>query len=178
MILTATSVRRRTSIKLPGQECVDLYLHSYLRSHGGRAIAEVNRRASHRGGPGSVPVRSCGNFGGPSGTGAGLSPVLPFPLPIIPPTAPHSSSSIIRGWSNRPHRGRCTEWTEFHPTLTETKQEQICLYSHSFQPTQFIDLFKSAENLARLRNVLTNCQLHGVTFHNGLFNAFRSRSRM
>jgi hypothetical protein len=29
-------------------------------------------------------------------------PVLGFPLPLIPPTAPHSSSIIIRGWYNRP----------------------------------------------------------------------------
>jgi hypothetical protein len=43
-------------------------------------------------------VRSCGICGGPSGTGAGFHRVLRFPPPIlIPPTAPHSSSSIILG---------------------------------------------------------------------------------
>jgi hypothetical protein len=47
-------------------------------------------------------VRSCGICGGQSGTGAGFLAVLRFPLPIlIPPSAPHSSS-IIRGWYNRP----------------------------------------------------------------------------
>jgi hypothetical protein len=44
-------------------------------------------------------VRSCGICGGQSGTGADFLLVLRFLLPIlIPPTAPHSSSSIIRGW--------------------------------------------------------------------------------
>jgi hypothetical protein len=47
-------------------------------------------------------VRSCGICGGQSRTGAGFLRVVRFPLPIlIPPTAPHSSS-IIRGWYNRP----------------------------------------------------------------------------
>jgi hypothetical protein len=40
-------------------------------------------------------VRSCGICGGQSGTGAGFLRVLPFPLPIIPLSAPHSSSIII-----------------------------------------------------------------------------------
>jgi hypothetical protein len=35
--------------------------------------------------------------------------VLRFPLPIlIPATAPHSASSVIRGWYNRPNSGRRT----------------------------------------------------------------------
>jgi hypothetical protein len=58
-------------------------------------------------------VRSCGIYGGRSGTGADFLRVLRFPLPIvIPPTAPHSSSSIIRGWYNRPISGRRTKWTQ------------------------------------------------------------------
>jgi hypothetical protein len=47
-------------------------------------------------------VRSCGICGG---IGAGFLRVLRFPLPSIPPTVPHSSSSIIiiiDGWYNRP----------------------------------------------------------------------------
>jgi hypothetical protein len=43
--------------------------------------------------------RSCGICGGQSGTGAGFFRVLRFP-----PTAPHSSS-IFRGWYNRPVSG-------------------------------------------------------------------------
>jgi hypothetical protein len=62
-------------------------------------------------------VRSCGICGGQSGPGAGFLRVLRFPLPIlIPPTAPHSSSTIIRGWHNRPVSGRRTKWTQSHPT--------------------------------------------------------------
>jgi hypothetical protein len=58
-------------------------------------------------------VRSCGTCG-PSGTGAGFLRVLRFSLPLIPSTAPNSSS-ITRGWSNRPNIGRCTKWTQYHP---------------------------------------------------------------
>jgi hypothetical protein len=62
-------------------------------------------------------IRSRGICGGQSGNGASFLRVLRFPLPIlIPPTAPHSSSSIIRGWYNRPVSGRRTNWTQFHPT--------------------------------------------------------------
>jgi hypothetical protein len=43
--------------------------------------------------------------------------LLRFPLPIIiSPTGPHSSSSIIRGWYNRPINGRRTKWTQCDPT--------------------------------------------------------------
>jgi hypothetical protein len=56
-------------------------------------------------------VWSRGISGGQSGNGAGFLRVLRFPLPfLIPPTALHSSS-IIRGWYNRPNSGRRTERT-------------------------------------------------------------------
>jgi hypothetical protein len=62
----------------------------------------------------SIQIRSCGICDGQRGTGAGFLRVLRFPLPIvIPPTAPHSSS-IIRGWYNRPVSGRRTKWTQSH----------------------------------------------------------------
>jgi hypothetical protein len=53
---------------------------------------------------------------GQSDTGAGFLLVLRFPMPIlIPPTAPHSSSTI-RSWYNRPNIGRRTKWTQSDPT--------------------------------------------------------------
>jgi hypothetical protein len=69
----------------------------------GRAIAQVvSRRLPNAAVRVRAQVRSCGICGGQSGIGAGFPRVLPFPLPIlIPPIAP-DSSSIIRGWYNRP----------------------------------------------------------------------------
>jgi hypothetical protein len=63
-------------------------------------------------------VRSCGVCGGQSGTGAGFLGVLRVPVPVPnPPTAPHSSSSsIIRGWYNRPVSGQRTKWTQSQET--------------------------------------------------------------
>jgi hypothetical protein len=49
-----------------------------------------------------VRVRSCSICGRQSHTGAGFLRIFRFPLPNIPPTAPHSSTYIIRGWYNRP----------------------------------------------------------------------------
>jgi hypothetical protein len=73
----------------------------------GRAVAQVvscRLRAQ---------VRSCGICGG---TGVGLLRIFRFSLPILfPPTASHSSS-IIRGWYNRPVSSRRTKWTQSHPT--------------------------------------------------------------
>jgi hypothetical protein len=61
-------------------------------------------------------IMSCGICGGQSGTGAGFLRVLWSPLPIrIPPIAPQSSSSIIRGWYNRLISGQRSKWTQSHP---------------------------------------------------------------
>jgi hypothetical protein len=68
-------------------------------------------------------VRSFGICGGQGGTG------VCFLLPIvIPPTAP-LSSSIIRGWYNRPVSGRRTKWTQSHPSPRKQKKiiNSICL---------------------------------------------------
>jgi hypothetical protein len=62
-------------------------------------------------------VRSCGIFCEQSGTGADFLRILLFFLTIlIPPTAPHSSSSIIWGWYSRRTKGRRTKWTQSHLT--------------------------------------------------------------
>jgi hypothetical protein len=59
--------------------------------------------------------KSDGIYGGQSGTGAGFLRVLRFPLPgLIKTTAPHSSS-IVRGWYNKPNSGRSTKWTQVSP---------------------------------------------------------------
>jgi hypothetical protein len=83
-----------------------------------RAIAQaVSGRPPTAATPVQAQIRTCGICGEQSGTGAGFIRVLRFPLPIlIPLTAPHSPSSIIRGWYNRPISGRRTKRTQGHPT--------------------------------------------------------------
>jgi hypothetical protein len=44
----------------------------------------------------------------------GVSRVLQFLLPVTPLTAPHSSSSFIRGWYNRSNSGPRAKWTQSH----------------------------------------------------------------
>jgi hypothetical protein len=88
-----------------------------LRIESSRAIAQaVSRWLPTAAARVRSQVRLCGICGVQSGTGAGFLRVLRFPLPfLIPPTAPYSSS-IIRGWYNRPNSGRRTKWTQSHPT--------------------------------------------------------------
>jgi hypothetical protein len=70
-----------------------------------------------------VRVRSSGICGGRSGIRVRFLRVLRFPLPIgIPPIAPHSSSSTIRGWYNRSINGRSTEWTQSHPAKNNNNE--------------------------------------------------------
>jgi hypothetical protein len=94
------------------------YVRVGFRVKCGRAIAQaVSRRLPTAATQVRFQVRLCGICGGQSGTGAGFLRILRFPLPIlIPPTTPHSSSSIIRGWYNRPNSDRRTTWTQSHPT--------------------------------------------------------------
>jgi hypothetical protein len=67
--------------------------------------------------------KSCGICGGQSHTGVGFLLVLRLPPAILTaPNAQHSSSSIIRGWYNRPNSGRCTKWTQSHPTPRNLKK--------------------------------------------------------
>jgi hypothetical protein len=83
----------------------------------GRAIAEAIRsRFSTSEARVRAQIRSCGICDGLSGIGAGFLRAFRFLLTIlIPPTAPHSSS-IMRGWYNRPISGRRTKWTQSQPT--------------------------------------------------------------
>jgi hypothetical protein len=78
------------------------------------AIAQaVSRRLRTAGGPGSSTGQVMWDLWWKSGTGADFLRVLRFSLPIlIPPTAPHSSSSIIRGWYYRQISGQRKEWTK------------------------------------------------------------------
>jgi hypothetical protein len=79
----------------------------------GRTTAQaVSRRLPNAAARVRSQVRLCGIRGGQSNIGAGCLRVIRFPLPIlIAPTAPLSSSSIIRSWYNRPNSGRRTKWT-------------------------------------------------------------------
>jgi hypothetical protein len=92
-----------------------------------RAIAqEVSRRLPTAAARVRAHVKACGICGGQSRTGEGSLRVLRFPLPIIP-TAPHSSS-IIRGWYNRPVSGRRTKWT-VSPHSKKTKINDTTMQS-------------------------------------------------
>jgi hypothetical protein len=95
----------------------------------GRALAQaVTRRLPTAVVRVRAHVRLCGICGGQNGTGAGFLRVLRFPLPIfIPPTAPHSSS-IIRGRYSRPVSGRCTKWTQSHPTPRHLVIKRLMIY--------------------------------------------------
>jgi hypothetical protein len=61
-------------------------------------------------------ARLCGIYGGQRGTRAGFLGVLRFLVPSIQATAPHSSSSIIRGWNSRTKCNRSTNWAQSHRT--------------------------------------------------------------
>jgi hypothetical protein len=95
----------------------------------GRAIAQaVSRRLPTPAARVRAQVRWCGICGGQSGT-CTFSPSASFSLPVLlPPTAPHSSSSIIRDWYSRPITGRRTKWT----APRETKWKKLCLLLSMF----------------------------------------------
>jgi hypothetical protein len=84
--------------------------------HSSGGLLEVAARAR-------TQIRSCCICGEQSGNGADFLRVLRFSLPIlIPPTAPQSSSYIIRGWCNRPNSGQRAKWTHPHPTSRNKKK--------------------------------------------------------
>jgi hypothetical protein len=83
---------------------INLSWDSFLLSLIDRAISSVCRRLPTAAARIRAQVSSYWICGRQRGTGAGFLRVLQFPLPVlIPPTAPHSSSSIIRVWYNRPN---------------------------------------------------------------------------
>jgi hypothetical protein len=106
----------------------------------GRATAQAfSRRLLTAAARVRAQVRSCGICGGHSGAQAVFLRVLQFPLPIlIPPTAPHSSSSIIRGWYNRPNSGRRTKWTQVSPHPKELKITNSYTYVGLKTNTKFL----------------------------------------
>jgi hypothetical protein len=64
-------------------------------------------------------VRLHGICGGQNRITAGFLRVLSFPLPIVPPTAPHSLSSIILGWYNMPNGCRRTYTSGLSPITAQ-----------------------------------------------------------
>jgi hypothetical protein len=99
-----------------------------------RAVAQVVSRwlptsAAHV----WAQVRSCAICGERNDTGASLLRELRFPLPIlIPPTALRLSSSIIRGWYNKPIRSRRSKWTQSNPTPRNLKKNSLCISIFTF----------------------------------------------
>jgi hypothetical protein len=103
---------------------IQLFYNYRIMIWRGRGMWPVNHRLPTAASRVRNQVMSCGIYGGQSGTGAGFLLVLRFPLPIlIPPTAPHSSSSVIRGWYNRPVNGRRSKWTQSHLTPRNLKKK-------------------------------------------------------
>jgi hypothetical protein len=81
----------------------------------GRAVAQaISRRLLIAMARFRAQVRSYATYGGASGTEADLFRVFRFPLPLLPPNALNASSSIIRGWYNRPKSDRSANWNQSH----------------------------------------------------------------
>jgi hypothetical protein len=90
---------------------------------------------SNRGGQFRPRIRLFRICDAQSDIGAGFILVLRFPLPITPPTAPHSSSSIIQCGCNRPNNG----WYKSCLSLTPTQENYLSTFSvvHSLNKSSF-----------------------------------------
>jgi hypothetical protein len=147
------------------------------------ALWEVSRRLPTAAARVRAQVRSCVIRGGQSGTGTEFLRVLRFPLSIpIPPTAQHSSS-IIRGWHNRPVGGRRTKWT-VSPHLKKLKKKKNLalwdfsrLFWFSFICVMIELLPKNHCYVSRLHTLLLQNffsfinSYFGNSFHNGALTA-------
>jgi hypothetical protein len=90
-----------------------MYNTNYFRHYLGRVIAQaVSRRIPTAAARVRAQVRSYGICGGQSGHV--FSKYFGFPCQFSFHRLLHTSS-IIRGWYNRPISGRHTKWTQSHP---------------------------------------------------------------
>jgi hypothetical protein len=126
-----------------------------LKAQGRATAQEVSRRLLTAATRVRAHVRTCRICGEQSGTGARLLRVIRFSLPIlIPPTAPHSSS-IIRGWYNRPVNGRHTKRTQSDPTPGRKRN-----WKHSYPTEQQRVNPMSSYQILRLSKILY-CKTEG-----------------
>jgi hypothetical protein len=112
--------------------------------------------------------------------GPGFLRVLRFPLPIlISPTAPHSSSSIVRSWYNRSVSGRRTKWTQSQPHPKKLKKKATStLLGYAGPRTKnrgggggdvgWIHLAEDSDHRRVIANTVLPCCLH-LSFANGSF---------
>jgi hypothetical protein len=92
---TCSDCSRKTDTFLQGR----FLIAKSFRNIPGRATAQAVCRLLHTEAASvRAQVRSYGICGGKNGTGAGFLGVLRFPLPILIPSTPSHSFSIIRGW--------------------------------------------------------------------------------
>jgi hypothetical protein len=94
--------------------------------------------------------------------------VLQFPLPIlIPPTASHSSSFIIRCWYNKPNSGRCTTRTQAHFTPRNRKVKSLV---HIEQIDKLIKIFPVSMEYKFHRRGHEQSSLYLILSHPNPFN--------
>jgi hypothetical protein len=115
-----------------------------------RAIAQaVSRRLPTEAALVWAQVRSCGTYGGQSGTGAGFLRILRFPLPIlIPPTAPHYHLSSGAGTI-----GQLVADVPSGLSLTPPKDTNKKKTKFLFAPTESLIILYNAQALFILQYV-------------------------